>query len=98
MIEREVQQFRLTVQRPANETDPHAGITGRRQFPGQPVPLPITAADNAEPAGIADRRRERAAGHTSHGRQQYRVFDIEHFGDGGADRHGPVFPLNWTGT
>jgi hypothetical protein len=62
-------------------------VARRRQLAFEPFRLGIAAADQAEPAGGADRGGQRAARDKPHRRQQHRVADAELIGEPGAQRH-----------
>ena len=83
--ERDVQQFRLPGEAPGDEADAE-GIGDVGKLGGlllQPRPVAVTAAENAEPAGSADRGCQARAGNDVHRRQQDRMPDAQASGQWG---------------
>ena len=84
---------RAGVDRPALETDPPglAGALGDdRQLTVQPVQVPVTPAEQAQPAAVRDRRRQRTARRSAHRGQRDGVPQREHRRERGRQRHSAI--------
>ena len=63
---------------PSDEAAADPGVARAALFSVDPVAVAITAAEQTEPTGLADRRRQPAAGDEIHRREQNWVLDSEH--------------------
>jgi hypothetical protein len=67
-LEHEIQKFRLPRKRPGDEPAAERRRADLRQLLGEPRPVAVAAADEAEPAALGHSRRQTPAGGKRHGR------------------------------
>jgi hypothetical protein len=77
MAQRDIEQVRLLLQTPRDETAPDPRVSCRCELLLKPVGVAIAAADQAETTRLTDGGRELSAGDEVHGREQDRVIDPE---------------------
>lgn len=82
ILQREVEQLRLAGQRPGDEPAAHRRSSGEIELPGQPIPVPIAAPDEAESPCATYRGSQLTAGDQVHWRGHYRIVDSEHLAKG----------------
>ena len=87
MSEGEVEQFRPFGQAPCDESATHPRIAGRFELLLQPLAAAVSASDEPEAAGLADRGGQPAGRHQVHRREQDGVLDAEHLGHTSLERH-----------
>ena len=65
-LERHGQKVGIASQSPGNKSDTDFGIRRNVEFPGEPLPVAVTAADQTEATGSTDCRGQRASGNAGH--------------------------------
>jgi hypothetical protein len=90
VAKRLVEGRRTLRHRPGDEPAADPLIPRCGKFAVEPLCFGVAAADEAEPACRADRRRERTARNKSHRRQQHWMPDAELLGQSCAQGHSPL--------
>ena len=90
--QRHLQPIGILGEMPGDEADANRRTLGRRELPLDPRRVVVASADQAEAAGLAHGRRERAPRDAAHRRQQDRMTDAEKIGQRRPKRHRPAPP------
>ena len=74
-VEHVVEQPRLARERPGDKPATAVGRSGLVELRIDPSPVAVPAADEPEPAGVRDRRRQAPARREGHRRQHHRMHE-----------------------
>ena len=73
-----LQDFGPVSETPGDESAPDPGVARALPFSVKPIAVTIASAEQSEPASVADRRREPAAGDEVHRSEQNRMLNSQH--------------------